>query len=336
MQKQSLGRLQKVDLRDVWENESGDFTPWLAKEDNLSLLGEMLDLDLELEKQEKGVGPFRADILCKDINTQHWVLIENQIERTDHNHLGQLLTYAAGLKAVTIVWVASQFTDEHRAALDWLNEMTEESINFFGLEIEIWKIGDSPPAPRFNVVSKPNTWTSTVSQVTRAIVAGNLTETKKLQLDYWTEFSDFLKRRKSVVHPQRPSPQHWMNFAIGRANIYMNGFVNTKEKRIGVVLVMGGPDSKAFYHLLERERSKIDAELGSDLVWRELPGKTESHIALHHYDCDPFDRPRWQEYMTWMAENLEKFYRVFGPRVRLLNPSDYDPGNENPALEILN
>ena len=121
MSKIALGRLESVEPRDVWSSESEDFTPWLAQAENLKLLGETIGLDLELEAQEKDVGPFRADILCKETSSDDWVLIENQLERTDHTHLGQLLTYAAGLKAVTVVWVARIFTEEHRAALDWLN-----------------------------------------------------------------------------------------------------------------------------------------------------------------------------------------------------------------------
>src|SRR5256885_2050308 len=136
----NLGRLQRVDLREVWLSESSGFTPWLAQQENMKLLGETIGIDLECEAQEKEVGPFRADILCKDTATDSWVLIENQLERTDHGHLGQLLTYAAGLEAVTIVWVAREFTDEHRAALDWLNEITGQKFNFFGLEIELWRI----------------------------------------------------------------------------------------------------------------------------------------------------------------------------------------------------
>ncbi len=151
-----LGRLEAVDPREIWKSEAGDFTPWLAQEENLSLLGDTIGIEMELEAKEKDVGPFRADVLCKDIATGHWVLIENQLEKTDHTHLGQLLTYAAGLQAVTIIWVAVKFTEEHRAALDWLNEITDESINFFGLEVELWRIGESPVAPKFNVVSQPN------------------------------------------------------------------------------------------------------------------------------------------------------------------------------------
>lgn len=170
MSEGGLGRLERVaDLRSVWTGEATDFTPLLAKADNLTLLGETLGLELEFEASERAVGPFRADILCKDSMSKAWVLVENQLERTDHSHLGQLLTYAAGLDAVTIVWIAARFTDEHRATLDWLNRITDDSFRFFGVEIELWKIGASPIAPRFNIVAQPNNWTRSVTQAARAI-----------------------------------------------------------------------------------------------------------------------------------------------------------------------
>jgi hypothetical protein len=146
----NLGRLEKVDLRLVWDSEAGSFTPWLSEESNIQLLGDTISLELEVEAREKNVGPFRADLLCKDTATGNWVVIENQLDTTDHKHLGQLLTYAAGLNAVTVVWVSANFTEEHRAALDWLNEITDERINFFGLEVELWRIGNSDVAPKFN------------------------------------------------------------------------------------------------------------------------------------------------------------------------------------------
>ena len=139
---EELGRLIKVSPREFWEDEASDFTPWLAREENISLLGETIGLELEVEAQEKNVGPFKVDILCKDIETNKWVVIENQLEPTDHKHLGQLLTYAPGLDAVTAVWIAKSFTDEHRAALDWLNKITPDGFSFFGLEIELWRIDD--------------------------------------------------------------------------------------------------------------------------------------------------------------------------------------------------
>src|SRR3954470_11992661 len=180
-----LGRLERVELRNIWLSEASDFTPWLARDENLAILGETLGIDLELEAQERPVGPFRADILCKDIGTDRWVLIENQLERTDHTHLGQLLTYASGLEAVTIVWISARFTEEHRSTLDWLNRITDDSFRFFGLEVELWRIGDSIAAPKFNIISKPNAWSHSVAQAARAIDEGELAETRVLQRNYW-------------------------------------------------------------------------------------------------------------------------------------------------------
>ena len=176
MTAQGLGRLERVNLREAWESEPQDFTPWLAQSENLAVLSETLGMELATEGTEQGVGPFRADILCRDTQDDSLVLIENQLERTDHNHLGQLLTYAAGLQTVTIIWVAATFTDEHRAAVDWLNEITDERFRFFGLEIELWRIGDSVAAPKFNVVAKPNEWTRFVGKATRPLRFADLTE----------------------------------------------------------------------------------------------------------------------------------------------------------------
>ena len=140
MKKVDLGKIEQVDVREIWDKEDTDFTPWLAQKENIERLGLALGIDLIAEAEEKEVGPFRADILCKDEATDEWVLIENQLERTDHKHLGQLLTYATGLDAVSVVWIAKEFSDEHRATLDWLNKITDEKHNFFGVKIEILKI----------------------------------------------------------------------------------------------------------------------------------------------------------------------------------------------------
>ncbi len=193
-QQQPLGRLERVDdVRQYWKGEASDFTPWLARAENITVLGDAVGLDLEVEGAEQAVGPYRADILCKDTATGHYVLVENQLERTDHGHLGQLLTYAAGLDAVTIVWVASRFTSEHRAALDWLNRVTADEVNFFGLEIELWRIGNSPFAPKFNVVSQPNEWTGHV-KAAAASVAGAASPRVAFHLAYWAQFKEFLQR----------------------------------------------------------------------------------------------------------------------------------------------
>ncbi len=200
-----FGQLVQVKLRDGWLNEASDFTPWLAAEENIHLLGQAIGMELQVEAQEQQVGPFRADILCKN-NEDHWVLIENQLERTDHTHLGQLLTYAAGLQAVTIVWIAQCFTEEHRAALDWLNEITDERFNFFGLEIELWRIGESPIAPKFNVVCKPNDWSKMVTAGATRVANEALTEKKRLQLEFWTEFAAYARNSRQAHQTCKASP----------------------------------------------------------------------------------------------------------------------------------
>jgi hypothetical protein len=213
-----IGRLTRVELREIWIREATDFTLWLAREENLAVLAETLGIDLELEAQEKAVGPFRADILCKDIDSNAWVLIENQLECTDHSHLGQLLTYASGLQAVTIIWIAARFTEEHRATLDWLNKITDESFRFFGLEVELWRIGDSPAAPKFNIVSKPNDWSRSVAQAARAIDEAELSKTRITQRSYWGGFHLALDRAGGPVSGNRkPQPQSWMAYPIGRS-----------------------------------------------------------------------------------------------------------------------
>jgi hypothetical protein len=319
MKNNNLGKLEKVDLRQIWQTEGQDFTPWLAREENLEMLGEVIGIELELEAQEKDVGPFRADILCKNTEDDSLVLIENQIERTDHKHLGQLLTYAAGLQSVTIVWVAAKFTEEHRAALDWLNEITDKKFRFFGLEVELWKIGNSAAAPKFNVISKPNNWSKTVSDAAKEIENQTTSETKKLQYRYWLELVDYLEEVKSKVRPQEPRPQHWLTFTIGRSGFHLNTLLNTRENKIGVELVITDKDeAKAFYHLLLKDKEVIEREMGCALEWKENPEKTQSKVALFKNGniADEKDRSVQQE---WIKNTLEKFDSIFRQRIKKLN-----------------
>lgn len=323
-----LGKLQKIDLRNVWGTESGHFTPWLAQPENIELLSAAIGIDLEVEAQEKNVGPFRADILCKETTNDSWVLIENQLERTDHTHLGQLLTYAAGLSAVTIVWVAQYFTEEHRATLDWLNEITDERFNFFGLEIELWRIGDSLVAPKFNIVSKPNDWTKTISDAAKRIEAGEVSETKLLQQEYWSELKNHLIEAKSKLRSQKPLPQHWTNFAIGRANFHLAAVQNTREKRIGVLLVLTGVNAKAHFKLLETDRAEIEQIAHKTFEWRELPDKKESHVVLQLEDADPTNRADWVRQHKWLKDTLDLYQQVFAARVKSLDVDSNAPEAE--------
>lgn len=325
----SLGKLVKVELRDIWISESSDFTPWLARENNLSILGETLGLELELEAQEKAVGPFRADILCKDIGTNAWVLIENQLERTDHSHLGQLLTYASGLEAVTIIWIAARFTEEHRSTLDWLNRITDETFRFFGVEVELWRIGESPAAPRFNIVSKPNNWNKLVTQAARAIDDSELTSTKALQLAYWGALGGALVSGGGPLAKERkPQPQSWMAYSIGRTGFSVNASMARPKRQVRAELYMSSPNAKAFFHLLHAQKAVIEAELGYSLDWEELPEGKDSPISTPLNQIAPEDQADWARQHEWLAGRMNDFYRVFVNRVRALDAGEWKPESD--------
>jgi hypothetical protein len=312
-----LGRLEKVDVRYVFPNEATAFTPWLAREENLALLGGTIGLDLELEAQEKPVGPFSADLLCKDTGTDGWVVIENQIEKTDHKHLGQLLTYAAGLDAVTVVWIAESFTDDHKAALDWLNDKTSEGgVRFFGLEIELWRIGNSPVAPKFNIRAQPNDFTQGVRAAANQAVADS--ELKQLQLRFWTAFREHMEKRRSVVRCQKAAPQNWMNHSIGKSGFYMSSIIVSgrgAEPQIRVDLIVRGVQP---FKALETHKDEIETQIGQKLEWHSPPGNTQCRAYLAT-PGDFSDESQWPQQHQWLEATLEQFQKVFVPIIMSLD-----------------
>lgn len=311
-----IGKLEKVDLRKLWIGEATAFTPWLSKEENIKLLGDTIGIELEFISQEKGVGPFRADILCKNTLTDHYVLIENQLEKTDHTHLGQLMTYAAGLDAVTIIWIAKQFTEEHRAAIDWLNRITDEKFNFFGIEIEVYKIGDSLPAPFFQIVSKPNDWAKSVKS--SATSNQGLTKTKELNLAFWTEFKNLLESSKTSLKLGKPQAQHWSNFAIGKSNFYMAAIVSVRDNFLRVEFLIDGPNSKTNFKILkDKYENDSFAEIDPNILWDELPDKRVSYVALKK-DFDVSSKAQWKSQHEWLKVTLEKFDNFFRNKIKEL------------------
>ena len=314
--KKALGTLEKVDLREVWESENEDFTPWLAREENINKLGQKIGLDLEVEAQEKRVGKFRADILCKDINTDNWVLIENQLEKTNHGHLGQLLTYATGLDAVTIVWVAATFNEEHKATLDWLNKITDENYNFFGLEIELYKIEDSKIAPKFNLVCQPDNWSQSISREAKRIEQGEVSETKLKQYKFWTELGKELQAADTPLKLQKVYPQHWTNIAVGKTGVHLGATFNTQQERVSAQLYI--IKNKNWFKELESQKDIIEKELGEKLSWQLLPEKAASRIALYRSNSDIENTDDWKEMLKWLVLKLEKLRIVFSPRLKNL------------------
>ena len=316
--KTQLSTLENVDIRNIWENETTDFTPWLAQSDNIDHIGEAIGIDLTVEEKEKPVGPYRADIFCKD-EGENPVLIENQLESTDHKHLGQLLTYASGLDAVTIIWVASEFSDEHRATLDWLNEHTAQGINFFGIVIEVKK-GNGHHYPVFNVVSQPNHWSKSINSDGYKTY-GKLTETKKKQQDFWVFLKDRLNERKiTSIKPHTPKACHWLNFAIGTTGTCMSATVDTNREAMSVGIRIRS--DKDLYHRLMQQKQEVEEEFGGSFKWFTKEDKKCSNIRFYNEDFDIDNKIEWKAYADWMIENLLKLQKVFSQRVKLLKTND--------------
>lgn len=313
------GRLEPVDIKSSWPREDSDFTPWLANEDSLVLLGDTLGLELELVETEKGVGAFRADIVCKDTADGSFVLIENQLERTDHTHLGQILTYAAGLSAVTIVWIASRFREEHRAALDWLNENTNDKLEFFGLEIELWRIGNSLPAPKFNMVCKPNDWVK--GAIRRILDSPEITPTKALQQEFWQYFRDHCDGKGFHFKPTKASPHHWMDMAVGKTGYNIAAIAsrwNSSESTYDsweIRAEFAVSNAETHFAPFDESRQAIEEELGFQLNWHNPEDKKMARAWIGT-KANLFDKSSWAEACEWLATHLQTMHQVFGKRIK--------------------
>jgi hypothetical protein len=245
-----------------------------------------------------------------------------------------LLTYAAGLKAVTIVWIAERFTEEHRATLDWLNDITDERFNFFGLEVELWRIDNSAVAPKFNVVCKPNDWSKTVKTGATQLEVEALTDKKQLQLEFWTSFREHSLDQVTIIKPTKPLPQHWMNISLGRTGFRLQAIASFYDSvaetfdnhELRAELVIETDKSKLYFAMLADKKSSIEAQLGEQLTWHSPEGKRMCRI----YSRCPADidcRARWPEYHAWLLDQLERFHQVFGPMVKQLNADELPIGS---------
>jgi Domain of unknown function (DUF4268) len=314
-----LGRIEYVEPREIWPDEARDFTPWLATEEGLELLGKVINAELELVETEAKVGPFNADLLCRVVGEEDYlVVVENQFGKTNHDHLGKLITYASGLKAKTVVWIADSFTDEHRQAIDWLNESKGEGARFFGLEIYVIKISDSLPAPQFKIVSSPNIW----AQAVRESKEVEVTATKLDQGKFWEEVCEHIRSNKSSLSLRQPRPQNWYEIAIGRSGFHISLTVNTKLERVGCELYPYGPQAKQAFDLLSLEKESINRELGYDVDWQRLEGREACRIVTYK-DGSIYNTEQRQELKEWLYLAAERFHKVFAPRVRMLNfPQD--------------
>lgn len=308
-----LGVLRKAKLRDAWKHEANDFTPWLSETENLNALADALGIsELALVATEHWIGDFKLDILCTDGNDQ--VIIENQLEKTDHTHLGQLIAYAAGVNAKKIIWIAESFRPEHAAALQFLNDNTTEDLNFFAVQIELWRIEDSPLAPKFEVIVKPNDWMKTGREQARA--AATSTPTQQLQLSFWMKLVEHLKDAAPQIRMHRPVPRSFLSSSFGRTGVDLNIASSIPGRKLWVELWLSEDRAKDYFTVLQQKKDDIEKALDFTLSWQELNGKKTFRIATWYQDAPLTDEHRWPEYIDWITKRLIKMNDVLRPIVK--------------------
>lgn len=295
----ALSRLEEIrDLRTVWPHEALDFTPWLAQDENMALLSDAIEIDMTVDEIESCVGDFNVDIFASETGTDRTIIIENQLEDTDHDHLGKLITYASGKSADVIVWLVKRAREEHRAAVEWLNNHTDENIGFFLCEIKLFRIGSSDPAVKFEVVERPNDWTKEVKKATSP------DEGQQLRYDYWAAFQDYAfqdTRFSRSFRRRKPSKEYWMSFAIGSSECHIEASQVHKRSELSVQLYID--QDKDLFRSLYAMRETIEADAGLSFDWRELPNRKASRIVVHK-NVSFDDRDRWSEHFDWMIDTM--------------------------------
>ncbi len=304
-----LSKLTKIELRDVWPHEALDFTKWLALEENLDALSDEIGINIKLIRTEASVGRFNVDILAEEENTGHKIIIENQLEDTNHDHLGKIITYASGHDARIIIWVVRDAREEHRQAIEWLNNHTDEEIGFFLIKIELYQIDDSSPAPKFEIISKPNEWAKTIKT---SPSNDELTNTKLQQLEFWDNLKDYIRTKDTSIRLQTPRPQHWYDVSMGSSEAHIALKVNTREDLIGCEVYINL--NKELYNYLLNRKDEIEKEIGETAIW--IDAAKASRIKISKKVNGIFNSNESSNYFAWLYDKTVLFQTIFSKYFR--------------------
>ncbi len=302
----SLSKLEEIkDLRTVWPHEALDFTPWLSQDDNIALLADAVGLDITVDETESSVGDFNVDIFASETGTDRKIIIENQLEDTNHDHLGKLITYASGKSADVIIWVVKHAREEHRAAIEWLNNHTDDKVGFFLCEIKLYRIGASEPAVKFEFIEKPNDWTKEVKKNEFA------NENQQQKYDYWLAFTDYAFQNAQFAKNfkrRKPSMDHWMYWSIGSSACHLA--VSQMRKRNVLLIELYINEDKELFHFLLDKKDMIEADAGLTFDWRELPERKASRILIEKSEAFN-DKSQWNAQFEWIVNVLLKMKKAF-------------------------
>jgi len=311
-----FGILKNVGLREIWPHEASDFTPWLAE--NIEELGKALGMDLELVEQEASVGDFSLDIHAKDLGTSRTVIIENQLTQTDHDHLGKLITYAAGFDASIVIWLSESIREEHRQAMDWLNQKTDSETLFFGVVVEVIKIDDSKPAFNFKLVASPNEWQKNKKRQTQR--ASISTKGEKYQ-NYFQNLIDDLRDTYKFTSAKAGQPQNWYSFSSGVSGFtYGANFSQAGKARAELYIDLGDFDkNKYVFDRLFNMKDDIEYSFGQAISWERLDNKRASRLAVYTDSSIEESDSELEKVKYWHIEKLLKFKDILGKRIGLLS-----------------
>lgn len=309
MLKKDLSKLKKIDLRDVWGHEAMDFTNWLSRPENLDLLSEEIGITIKLLQTEASVGKFNVDILAEQENSGRKIIIENQLEETNHDHLGKIITYASGYDAEIVIWIVREYREEHQKAVDWLNEHTDENISFFLIKLELWQIGESNPAPKFDIIVSPNEWAKAIKTNSSG---QEMTQTKIQQLEFWTNFKNYIKAKDSKLKLQTPRYQHWYDVSIGSSDAHIALTINTRKNLFGCELYINR--NKSLFNFLTEQKVTIENEIDEKAEW--VDSDVSSSIKIRKEVNDVFNQEKSEEYYLWLYEKVILFQKVFIKHIR--------------------
>lgn len=325
MSKYKLGRLEKVELRDVWKHEAKDFSDWLAIPENMQMLGEALDIDIEVIDREVEVGKYRIDILAKENYTENKINIENQLEVSDHDHLGKIITYAAGLDAKYVVWVLKDVRDEHLKAIQWLNDIVNDDVYFFLVKVELWKISNSEPAPSFEILSTKNNWVSTMKKSSSASESkNNYKDQHEKHHEFWLNFEIYLKNNNITIKHHKPRPQHWLVFPVNGKYGHVSAIASKQKSQNKIGVSFDIKDNFDFYTYID-DRIKNEKEFINENITFYKANKDSGFRIFQNVD-DVFDKSKEDEYFKWMLDRIIKINRLY---INYITEYENDSEREN-------
>jgi len=312
MSKSTIQKINKVPLREIWNKEDKDFTKWL--EENIDYLNEVIGFDITVLSREEKVGPFKVDLYGED-NFGNKVIIENQLEKTDHAHLGQIITYLVNLEANTAIWITKEPTEEHIKVIDWLNEITPDDMSFYLIKLEAIKIGDhSAAAPLFTVIKRPTTEKKQIGSERKEYAQRHVFREK-----FWNQFLLEVNKKNSLFKNISPSTDSWIGIGVGKGGINLNLVVSKKYARPEIYINRGDKETnKEIFDYFYKLKAKIEKDFGNKLVWEKMEDNVTSRIKYQLDDVNIFDEEDWPKMIEFLIDSSARMYKAFKEPIKKL------------------